>query len=310
MSKTLLGMVTFGNLMFSRLTIESILNTTTKPLDLFVVVGKPGDTETIEWLESKGIPHIIHPENYGFPWGLNDIYDRGWKEGSYDNIIIAGNDIIAYPNAIDSLIEVADTTKYEWISACQYDVKALLKDFPECSDFFKGGTCQIDDAGLESKCWDKFKGYEGRSVQVSQPGLSDIHNLALYKRAVYEKVGYIDVNFYPAYYSDNDYARRGVNLGMADVAGTLLSAVYFHFWSRTIHQGENIVMDKHHAYFRNNAQFYNVKWGGGFGQESYNIPFGGKHFMLAPGITLDPTLNIQSRNNEESIVRFWRNLAT
>jgi len=305
MSKTLLGMVTFGNLMFSKLAIESILRTTTKPLDLFVVVGKPGDIETINWLESKGIAYIIHPVNYGFPWGLNDIYDYGWKENSYDNIIIAGNDIVAYPNAIDSLIEVADTTKYEWISACQYDVKALIKDFPECSDFFKGGTCQINEARLESRCWNKFKGYSN-PVQVSQPGLSDIHNLALYKRAVYDKMGYIDVNFYPAYYSDNDYARRGVNVGMAEVSGTLVSAVYFHFWSRTIHQGDNILVNKHHTYFRANAEFYNTKWGGDFGQEAYKIPFNGNKFELTPGVLLDPVLNIQNRNNELEIVRFWK----
>uniref|UniRef100_A0A6M3IVR9 Putative methyltransferase n=1 Tax=viral metagenome TaxID=1070528 RepID=A0A6M3IVR9_9ZZZZ len=309
MSKTLLGMVTFGNLMFSKLTIESILNTTTKPLDLFVVVGKPGDKETIDWLEKNGIPHVVHPENYGFPYGLNDIYDRGWKDNSYDNIIIAGNDIIAYPNAIDSLIEVADTTKYEWVSACQYDVKALIRDFPECGQFFKGSRCEIDDDGLESECWNKFKGYDS-PIKVSQPGLSDIHNLALYKRSVYEKVGYIDVNFYPAYFSDNDYARRGVNVGMAEVAGTLVSAVYFHFWSRTIHQGNNILIDKHHSYFRANAQFYMIKWGGEFGRESYNIPFGGKHFMLSQGITLDPVLNIQSREQEKNIVAYWRELAT
>ena len=302
-------MVTFGKLKFSKLTIESILNTTTKPLDLFVVVGKPGDEDTISWLEREGIPHIVHPENYGFPYGLNDIYDYGWKENSYDNIIIAGNDIIAYPNAIDSLIEVADTTKYEWVSACQYDVKSLIRDFPECGKFFKGSKCEVDDIGLESECWNIFKGYDS-PINVSQPGLSDIHNLALYKRSVYEKVGYIDVNFYPAYFSDNDYARRGVNAGMAEVAGTLVSAVYFHFWSRTINQGNNILMDKHHAYFRANSQFYVTKWGGGFDQESYNIPFGGKHFVLSQSITLDPVLNIQSREQEKDIVAYWRKLAT
>ena len=127
MSKTLIGMVTFGNLQFTKLAIESVKETTTYPVDYFVVVGKPGDQETIDWLTEEKINFIYHEKNYGFPYSLNDIYDHAWKENDYENLIILGNDIICYPYAIDSLIELADSSDYLVISALQYDVRSLKR---------------------------------------------------------------------------------------------------------------------------------------------------------------------------------------
>ena len=104
MPELLIGMCTFGNLQFTKLTVESILNTVSTPFEMFFVVGKPGDTETINWLENElRVSYILHNENYGFPFAINDIYDF-WKERNYPYLIIVGNDIYAYPYAIDSSV--------------------------------------------------------------------------------------------------------------------------------------------------------------------------------------------------------------
>jgi len=303
MSKTLVGLVAFGNLQFTKLTIEEIKRTTTRPIEFFVVSGKPGDKETVQYLVNNSIPHTVHATNLGFPYGLNDIYDRAFKNNDFDNLIIAGNDVVAYPSTIDALIDLADNSQYGWISACQYDVKALVKDFPEtakCFDIARNYTF----SDFSTRPWEAFKNYDKPKVPA-QPGLSDIHNLALYKKVVYDAIGYVDVGFYPAYYSDNDYARRGVNAGLAPISCTLFGAFYFHFWSRTIHQGSG---GSNSSYFNKNKSFYVNKWGGDFGSEQYTVPFNSKRTSLPNGAVLESSVKISSRENELQVIDFWRKL--
>lgn len=282
MSKVLLGMVTFGNIDFTRMAVNSVLETTTHQIDVFIVVGKPGDTDTINWLASNPhIKYVVHDKNYGFPKSVNDIYDFTWVNNDYDYLILAGNDIIAYPTSVDSLIELADETDYTCISSLQYDVKDLIKDYPDAEKFFSGDKAIFTD--FSSRPWDLFTGHSGeRSVADMQ--LFDIQNLCLYKKDVFDSIGYTDVSFFPAYFVDNDYARRIVISGLR--CCTLASSRFFHFWSRTIHQGSGGSTDK---YFKNNRDYYRSKWGGDFGKERNSPPY-----------------KIEDRLLEEQIIESWR----
>lgn len=298
MGTTLIGMVTFGNLEFTKLAIQGIKDTVTKPYMIFCVVGKPQDVATAEWLSSQNIPHVWHTMNYGFPYSVNDIYDFAWKQNNFDNLIIIGNDVIPYPYAIDSLIEVADTTDNAWVCAQEYDVKTLCRDFPEAKKYFHGNSYQFLDFETATP-WRMANKFRKPDITISDAGLSDVHNLALFKKEVMDKIGYIDVNFYPAYYEDNDYVRRAIHANLKSCRVT--NAVYFHFWSRTIHQGSG---GSTNSYFEMNRNFYITKWGGDFGNEKYTTPFDGQvyHFANADN---QPTINIQSRDNELDIVKWW-----
>lgn len=301
MSKTLVGMVTFGNVEFSKLTVQSIRDTTENDVDFFVVVGKPCDYDTKEWVEQDTISHIIHKINRGFPASLNDIYDFAWKKYNFDNLIIVGNDIVAYPNAIDSLINKADNSDWEWISSSQFDVRALVNMYPEAKNMFSNdGKFRFTQFG-EADPWNLHADWKRTDEALEPNVIKDVHNLCLYKQSVMEKIGYIDVNFYPAYYSDNDYARRGVNAGLKTCA--LGNSQYFHFWSRTIHQGSGGSTGR---YFDNNRRFYISKWGGDFAKESWTVPFNGQPYTLTKNVTLEASLKITERENEEQITRFWR----
>jgi GT2 family glycosyltransferase len=281
MSKNLFAFVTFGNLAFSQLAIKSLRETVKNEYDIFSVVGKPGDWATKEWLTKENIPHIMHTENMGFPYSLNDIYDYAWKDHDYDNLIIFGNDIVFYPYAGDALIDLANSSEYEVISALQYDVKDLIGEHPEVESQFRGGNYNIDDFSGEP--WKKFTHYSPVN-QIADMQLYDIQNLCLYKRSAFDKVGYTDVNFYPAYFVDNDYARRLVLSGIK--CCSLVNARFFHFWSRTIHQESGGSNSK---YFKNNQDFYRRKWGGDFGKETHH-----------------PQIKIDSREGEVETVRRWR----
>jgi len=298
MSKVLLGIVSFGNTMFTAAAIDSCKNTTKHQLDFFVVVGKPGDRNTIAMLEEKGIPHIIHGENKGFPASVNDIYDYGFKEHDYDSIIFAGNDIIAYPYAIDNLIKVAEETNAVAISAEEVNVKDIVNFYPETRKYFSGSNYITKD--LSHKSWELFKGYSEEVVITNSKGIIDIHNLCLYKRELFEKLGYIDVNFYPAYFEDNDYVRRMATLHMPNVT---INSKYFHFWSRTLHQETGGSNGK---FFNFNQQYYIAKWGGIPNHEKYILPFNNKPFKLCPGLDLPPDINIQRRDLEPHIIHYWK----
>ena len=299
MSKNLLGIVTFGNTMFSIKAIESCLETTLNHLDVFVVVGKPDDHQTVEYLKQKEIPHVIHDMNKGFPASVNDIYDYGFKEHDYDHIIFAGNDIVAYPFAIDNLIKSAEKLNYDAISSEEVNVKDIVNFFPSTRQFYTGPNYVTND--LSHASWALYQGYTKDIVLTNGEGIIDIHNLCLYKRSVFEKVGYIDVNFYPAYFEDNDYVQR---ISKTNLKTATINSKYFHFWSRTIHQGSGGSTGK---FFGLNQAYYIEKWGGVPHHETYDLPFNGKPYTLVPNLDVPPDINIQRRDLESHFINYWKN---
>lgn len=262
--KTLIGISTFGNIDFTRLAVRSIRETAAKDVEVLIVVGKPDDRETIEFAQQLAEHVIIHDRNWGFPASCNDVFDAAWVHGSFDNVILMGNDVVAYPGCIDGLIEMAETGKWEQICGTQYDVQSLLRNTPEQAVHFSGPNYVFSN--FAERPWDAHK---PRTQYGEEPGaLKDIQNMTLYTRGAFEKLGYFDVGFWPnGYYSDNDYARRGVNAGVKGVGAP--HCEFFHFWSRTIHQGE---ARPHNVYFDRNRAHYVAKWGGDFGNEKRKAP--------------------------------------
>ncbi len=302
MSRTLVGIVTFGLSQFTREAIHSVKDTVKNSYDIFAVVGKPNDSATVALLNNENVPFTVHNQNMGFPASLNDIYDYAWQENEYDYLVIMGNDVIAYPYAIDRLIDEADRSDFVWIGATQYPIQSLIKDFPECKQFFATHRYTITD--FSHKCWKKFKGYNREPGKVLNQR-SDVHNLCLYKKDVFDAIGYIDVNFFPAYFEDNDYATRGKRAALKMCKIT--NSYYFHFWSRTLHQGSGGSTGK---FFGLNSRFYQKKWGGAVNKETYSLPFNGKLHPLAGNIKLPASINIQSRNDELAIINYWSRLGS
>jgi GT2 family glycosyltransferase len=314
--KTLVGIVTFGNVEFTKLTLNSIRGTTRSPIDFFVVVGKPDDDPTREWLEAnQWVTHLVEPhgKNRGFPACINDIYDWGWNHNTYDNVIIAGNDIVPYPGAIDALIEQAETTDFEWIASSMFDVQSLLRMYPEQARFFEGPNFKFED--FTQRPWavhESVVAATAQGIESNPEGpslIKDVRNLCLFKRSVFEKLGYADVNFWPGgYFEDNDYARRAVNAGIKSCA--LTHSQYFHFWSRTLNQeigqsGSQETRTARDVCFQRNEKFYRTKWGGPFAREEFGVPFGGGNYVLAPDVILPGTIKIPSRENDAAIVDYW-----
>jgi GT2 family glycosyltransferase len=280
-NKTVLAFVTFGGTEFTKLLVESVKKTTDK-VDMFAIVGKVDDNATVEYLESEGIPFIKHSANFGFPVGINDIYDYAWKTNAYEYLILAGNDVVCYNYCINSLIKQAEITDYEVISAKQYDVRNLITDFPETKREFAGDDFVIRD--FSERPWDRFTDYS-EEEKVEDMQLFDIQNLCLYKKSVFDKIGYTDANYFPAYFVDNDYALRMARAGIKYCS--LSNARFFHFWSRVLKQGTG---GSTPHFFENNRAYYMWKWGGPLNHELKN-----------------PDLGIFDRDYEYKVVEFWKN---
>ena len=300
--KTLIGIITFGNLPFTQLAIHEIKRTTKAPVDFFVVVGKPDDTATGQWLAENKIPFTLHEQNWGMPYSCNDIYDHafvgaGGIGGDYAAVIFVGNDVVVYPGAIDAMIAEAAKGQYDWVAASEYAVRSLCRDYPEARPWFHGERYAFHD--FTARPWDlhanKVPGVAA-APGVTDPNWvqpdcrKDTYNLCLYTRRSFAKLGYMDSNFWPSgYFGDNDWGYRG------DLAGVracgLRQACYFHFWSRTIHQGTGTTA----LQFERNRAYFMEKWGGLPGAEKFTHPFN------APG----QPRNIETRVADRATAERW-----
>lgn len=305
--RTLIGIVTFGNANFTRLAVQEIRKTVKEPYELLLVIGLPGDLDTLALANEMQVPFVTHHQNKGFPASINDLYQTVDTEGQH-NLIVMGNDVVPYPGAIDNMIRLANQSEWEWICSSQFDARSLCDRYPEARQFFSGPSLVF--SAFDQRPWDLHlpafeKEMETRIHDIEVDCIKDVRNLCLFKRSVFDKIGFADVNFWPGgYFEDNDYCHRALLAGVK--ACGLPRSAYFHFWSRTIHQGTG--KSANDFYFARNSEFYRTKWGGGFGEEKYALPFDGKPHVLESGVQLEPQINIQSRTLERFIIDHWRKM--
>lgn len=300
MSRTLIGVSSFSGLPFLEMTLREVQQTTKHDnVALFVVVAKPNDHQMVSFLEARGIPYLAQKENRGFAADVNEMYDRAFTHGDFDNLIVLGNDVIVMPGAVDAMINTADSTDFEMICGSEFNAQFLVNQYPEARQFFHGDDLVFTDFG--ARPWEMHKDFRSG---IQPDTRKDIRNFTLFKRSSFQKAGYDDVNYWPnSYFADNHYGR------VCDIAGVsaagLLEGSFFHFTSRTIKQSVN---RDHGSYFSRNGGHYVHTWGGPVGGERYALPYNGEGFQLAPHIFLKGDLKISTRDQEDVIIEYWRNL--
>lgn len=83
------------------------------------------------------------------------------------------------------------------------------------------------------------------------------------------EVGYLDENFFPAYYEDNDHRYR---MKLAGLEWEYFPLKYDHIVSSTLKSSAEF-QKKNQKTFAENGRYYVEKWGGLPGQEKYETPF-------------------------------------
>jgi GT2 family glycosyltransferase len=107
--------------------------------------------------------------------------------------------------------------------------------------------------------------FVGILCDESQNGYS---SMVFTPELLYE-VGYLDENFFPAYYEDNDHRYR---MKLAGLEWEYLPLVYTHRVSSTLKSSPEF-QKKNQMTFAENGRYYIEKWGGLPGQEKYETPF-------------------------------------
>lgn len=248
MNDVIIAIPTVNNLAYLRKAIESIK--CSFPYELIVIDNGSSDG-TSEWLKSKSVKCIHHDANLGCSYANNEAMQYAFSQ---DKIIyIIHNDIILHKDCLDHLYKGLTETNFELLFALEHLTGAVnpqvLKEFRFKYIYDKDNVGLPEDQDLKY------------TPPKQMPGIN--FTVRAIKKEAWEKVGYFDVNFYPAYFEDNDYGLRCL---MAKVKiGIVYSARYYHFWSRSIHEGG--VGPTNAKYFGINSQFYVRKWGGAVTKE-------------------------------------------
>lgn len=298
MSKTLVGICAYGGLKFLELGLEALRKQ--RGFDVLVIVAKPEDYEMADRMRELPIFSMTHGWNKGFAGAINDMYDFAFTNGSYDNLIIMGNDVIPVNNAVEAMIHCADTTDFEMVCGSEFNSRFLYDRYPEVREHFEEPNLIVKDSAIAARVWEIHRDFhEG----VEPDTRKDIRNLTLFKRSSFEKVGYADVNYWPnAYYEDNTYGRKCDLLGVS--ACGLKEAAFFHWWSRTKIQGE---ARPHDIYYDRNRIYYTHCWHGEPGNEKLTTPFGGGPYKLGD-IDVPCDMKIATRDHEAACIEYWSKL--
>ncbi len=101
-------------------------------------------------------------------------------------------------------------------------------------------------------------------------------HLIAFHRRVFEQIGVFDTNFYPAYFEDVDFGRRYYI--------SQLSGRWENVWLNAISQGHGLHQKRGHVYAPATPllQYYELKWGGGKGNEKFSLPFEDKPISYFP----------------------------
>lgn len=250
MGRLVIGAPVHNNLKYTKLFLESIKCSNTHEV---LIIDNGSTDDTLTFLKDSGINHIHYEQNRGYSYAYNDAMDYALTDD--DNLLLwCGNDIVLRPCSIDWLVRAITESDYEMLCGNEILNKEILTVNP----------------GAYKEFGYKFGFNEPKYTELKYGSGGMNHSCLIRKKSVFDKVGYYDVNFFPAYFEDNDYARRCDLLGIK--YGTVESALFYHFWSRSIYEGGLKQLNSER--FGKNRAYYISKWGGAPKQETYDKPFG------------------------------------
>ena len=258
--------------------------------EVIIIDANPDDPMPPELLAT--IPDQVtvykHMANMGFPFSINDLMEEAFVERGADYLFIMGNDTILAPGTWTEMVLAVEHSGIEFLFAEEMKVAEFQRRHPHA----------------ELNAFGEI--YHSKSEGEITPNeyITGFHNCSLISRHYFEKVGYVDTGFYPAYFEDLDYVKRG---RLADMDHfKLKGSFYLHDESSTIRSQMKQKKANSNRYFRLNEGYYRMKWGSlTHGNEKYNIPFAGLRDIPLGGLRLDGEYfqNGLRENGERSIAK-------
>ncbi len=181
------------------------------------------------------VKYKYHGINRGIAASWNDALYQGYEVDGCDVVLLVNDDITFLPGALDTFAEFAVAHREN------YMVTTL--------------------------------GYHNHYATNTQLGEQPLWGFGFSCFAVnpiaLQTIGYFDENFFPIYYEDCDYGRRGYLAGLQ--MAECKNAGIVHWGSLSAKQdGQAEVLQSKSPL---NAAYYHKKWGGGPGEEKFPYPF-------------------------------------
>lgn len=240
MTKTSIVILTYNNLQYSKLCIESIRKYTVKDTYEIIVVDNNSTDGTVEWLKNeKEINTIFNKENLGFPKGCNQGIDIADKS---NDILLLNNDVIVTPNWLDNLIKcLYSQTDIGAVGAvtnnCSYyqSISAVYKNIDEMINYAQSNNIS------DSNKWEQ---------RVKLIGFC-----MLIKREVLNIVGLVDERFSPGNFEDDDLSFR---IQLAGYKLMLCKDVFVHHFGNTSFKKD---IKEYNKLLLTNSKKFEKKWG-------------------------------------------------
>jgi GT2 family glycosyltransferase len=188
---------TFNQLPFTRLCLELLKKYSEAPYELIVVDN--GSTDgTADFLRScPDVQLIAFSQNRGFAAACN----AGLKASRGEYLVLLNNDIFVTPSWLTNLARVLD---------CRPDVGMVL---PATNLTVGPQLLQVFYSDLETML--RFAGNYNRSDPARWHEVLRLPDYCLMlRREMLDKVGYLDEQFAPGYYEDDDYSFRARKAGL------------------------------------------------------------------------------------------------
>jgi GT2 family glycosyltransferase len=220
-----------------------------KPIEMIGTMVLKGADDLINQFDCIDYPvkrYFILDNSQGDPDVLNAIIGIKNTPSKYVNEIKVVHNVtnVGFSGSINQIIKQNTDCPYWCILSVDWHPKPgqLKKLGKRLKDPFVGILCDESQNGYSS--------------MVFTPEL------------LYE-VGYLDENFFPAYYEDNDHRYR---MKLAGLEWEYLPLQYTHRVSSTLKSSEEF-QKKNQMTFAENCRYYIEKWGGTPTQEKYETPF-------------------------------------
>ncbi len=212
--------------------INSLYKYTSESDFELVIVDNNSTDGTCDFLKDlqskrKNVRVIYNSENLGYSKGNN----QGLKivDESSPYIGLFNNDLLFTPNWLDNV--VAEIEKNPRIGLASARIN-------------KNKKVMSPDNYLE-----KYKKYLSRFKNSFDENLHTSFCCVVFRREVFDKIGFLDENFTPAFYEDDDYCFRSLYAGYLN--GYINTAFIYHNHCSTSGsiEGRNKLLERNRKYF-------------------------------------------------------------
>jgi GT2 family glycosyltransferase len=236
--------VSYDNLVFTKLTLASVLANTETPTYEVIVVDNGSKDRTDEYLTSiKGscarVRLVLNTENHGFAAATN----QGIALARGQSLVLLNNDTIVPPGWLGRLVGYLQDQEVGAVGPVTNRI---------------GNEAQVD---ATYQTYEGMLGFASRRAQAFVGRTFSVRTLAMFclalRRQTWERIGPVDERFGLGLLEDDDYAERIRRAGLR-----LLCAedVFVHHFGEASF-GKLVSTGEHAGLLRRNQQRFEEKWG-------------------------------------------------